>query len=80
MLDSSGGDPRVARRFSLRNKKWKYRGEGNANLVLALPQVGFFLLHSDPAVPDIRTVTSSAQYWSRYISASGIRCVAIFLL
>ncbi|XP_021916439.1 inositol-pentakisphosphate 2-kinase [Zootermopsis nevadensis] len=38
MLDSSGGDPRVPRRFSLRNKKWKYRGEGNANLVLALTQ------------------------------------------
>ena len=35
MLDSAGAD---ARRFSLRGKKWKYRGEGNANLVLALPQ------------------------------------------
>lgn len=35
MLDSAGVDPR---RFSLRGKKWKYRGEGNANLVLALPQ------------------------------------------
>ncbi|XP_033606508.1 inositol-pentakisphosphate 2-kinase isoform X2 [Cryptotermes secundus] len=38
MLDSSGGDPRAPRRFSLKNKKWKYRGEGNANLVLALTQ------------------------------------------
>ncbi|XP_069694076.1 inositol-pentakisphosphate 2-kinase isoform X2 [Periplaneta americana] len=38
MLDSVGGDARAPRRFSLRNKKWKYRGEGNANLVLALPQ------------------------------------------
>ncbi|PSN55213.1 hypothetical protein C0J52_00612 [Blattella germanica] len=34
MLDSAGID---SRRFSLRGKKWRYRGEGNANLVLALP-------------------------------------------
>lgn len=38
MLDSSGGDCRTPRRFSLRHKRWKYRGEGNANLVLALTQ------------------------------------------
>jgi len=44
MLDSPGGDPRAPRRFSLKNKKWKYRGEGNANLVLALTQVGHFHL------------------------------------
>ncbi|KAK6621291.1 hypothetical protein RUM43_011597 [Polyplax serrata] len=27
---------RVAERFTLKNKKWNYRGEGNANLVLSL--------------------------------------------
>ena len=45
MLDSSGGDCRTPRRFSLRHKKWKYRGEGNANLVLALTQVGVIVRH-----------------------------------
>jgi hypothetical protein len=47
MLDSSGVDCRTPRRFTLRHKKWKYRGEGNANLVLALTQVGVIVPHFD---------------------------------
>jgi len=50
MLDSSGVDCRTPRRFTLRHKKWKYRGEGNANLVLALTQVGVIVPHFDGTV------------------------------
>ena len=50
MLDSSGVDCRTPRRFTLRHKKWKYRGEGNANLVLALTQVGVIFPHFDGTV------------------------------
>jgi hypothetical protein len=50
MLDSSGVDCRTPRRITLRHKKWKYRGEGNANLVLALTQVGVIVFHFDGTV------------------------------
>jgi hypothetical protein len=50
MLDSSGVDCRTPRRFTLRHKKWKYRGEGNANLVLALTQVGVIVPYFDGTV------------------------------